>query len=151
MVRCVLSRLLKRNVRKIIGFIKDLPKAVDEEFVRKWKSGIFCTLPRHSADKELFSLQPATVTCTLEHACLTRSCSNCLGVTVVECVSTADTTQQEDTVTTVRKASTKILPRTLHTEESANVSLLTYFCVCVGVAASIFTCRTKRQWVHGRK
>lgn len=43
---------------------------------------------------------------------------------MVEYVYTADTTQPEDTVITARKASTRTLPRTLHTEGFANVSLL---------------------------
>ena len=45
---------------------------------------------------------------------------------MVEYVFTADTTQPEDTVITARKASTRTLPRTLHTEGFANVSYYLY-------------------------
>lgn len=40
---------------------------------------------------------------------------------------TADTTQPVETAITVNKVSTRILPRTLRTEESANVSLIMKF------------------------
>ena len=69
-----------------------------------------------------FYLQLAIAICMQRRACLTMSCSSFPEAAVAGYVLIAGITRQEDTVITASRDFTRILQRTSHTEESANVS-----------------------------